>query len=123
MKTKKKILIICAVGTNRSRYLANYLRRKGYSTRYGGIAPKWPEGANPLKPEHVDWADIVIIVRKRLKPIFKKRFPKFKKKLIVFDISDSKRLAPEEFQKYEGLEFQKKWTYPRLRKAVNEALK
>jgi tRNA 2-selenouridine synthase SelU len=39
MKNKTKVLCVCARGRNRSKYLAKYLRRGGYSTRAGGVEP------------------------------------------------------------------------------------
>ncbi|MGM5483546.1 MAG: hypothetical protein ACQER9_01365 [Nanobdellota archaeon] len=41
-----KILSICNLGQNRSRYLANWLAKKGYKTDFGGIDSF---GVNPLK--------------------------------------------------------------------------
>lgn len=47
---KLKVLCICTMGLNRSKYLAEYLKGKGYETRYGGVGPCKidPEPANPL---------------------------------------------------------------------------
>lgn len=126
----KKILCICAKGLNRSKYLALYLRRKGYKTRYGGLEPyeenpNW--NWNSTNQKDIDWADTIIIVRKRLENVLKKKFKVSKtKKIIVLDVTDSKRLLPKEFSKLKKLdyhEFQKKWTYPQLRKAIKRYLK
>ncbi len=126
-KRKKKVLCICSKGMNRSKYLASYLRRKGYSTKYGGIEPEGEGQFNPLKPKDIDWADIIIIIRKRLKRIFKRKFKNKinNKKLIILDVTDSRRLIPEEFTHLRDLnhkEFQKKWTRPQLRKAIKSYL-
>ncbi len=119
-----KILCICAQGQNRSKYLAQYLRRKGYSTKFGGIEAN---AINPITQNKIKWADILIIVRKRLIKILKKKFPEVKKKkMIVLDVTDSKRLIPKEFAHLKELnhfEFQKKWTRPQLRKAIKPHLK
>jgi predicted protein tyrosine phosphatase len=124
---KKKILCVCVRGMNRSKYLAQYLRRKGYSTRFGGVEPyekpeyKW----TPVSQKKIDWADVIIIVRKRVAPILKKKFNINKKKLIVFDVTDSKRLIPEKFKSLRELnhkEFNRVWTYPQLRKAIKPYL-
>ncbi|MGV8151477.1 MAG: hypothetical protein ACP5OG_00195 [Candidatus Nanoarchaeia archaeon] len=125
MKKKLKVLCVCAVGVNRSKYLASYLKRKGYLTRFGGVDYKKEGYYNPLKQTDVDWANIIIVVRKRLKPILKKKFNIKNKKLIVLDVSDSKNLIPEEFahlKELNYLEFQKKWTRPQLRKAIKPYL-
>ena len=127
MKKKTKVLCVCAKGMNRSKYLAKYLRSKGYSTKFGGVEPyekpeyKW----NPVSQKKVDWADVIVIVRKRISKILKKRFKTKGKKIIVFDVSDSPRLVPEEFKELRELdhkEFNKKWTYPQLRKAIKPYL-
>lgn len=123
---KKKVLCICAKGMNRSKYLAEYLRRKGYSTRYGGIDPENEKRYKLLKEKDVEWAEIVIIVRKRLLKIFKKKYPKFKGKLIVLDVTDSRRLIGEKYPEFKEInyeQFQKKWTRPQLRKEIKKYLK
>lgn len=119
----KKILCVCAKGQNRSKYLADYLRRKEYLTRYGGLEINKEESINQrlITQKDIDWADIIILVRKRLKQLFKKKF-KCKKKIILLDVTDSKRLIPQRYAYLRELshtEFQKKWTRPQLRKAIN----
>jgi predicted protein tyrosine phosphatase len=124
---KPKILCICAKGINRSRYLAAYLRRKGYSTRSGGVEPyenpkyKW----KPTTQKQINWADIIIVIRKRLISIIDKKFNIKNKKIIILDVTDSKRLIPDEFKELKNLdlhEFNLKWTYPQLRKAIKQYL-
>ena len=110
---------------NRSKYLAHYLRRKGYSTTHGGVEsykenPEWKW--NPLTQKKIDWAEVIIVVRERLVGDLKKKFKLKGKKIIVLDVTDSKRLAPKEFQALSHREFQKKWTYPQLRKAIKGCL-
>ncbi|MFH1376781.1 MAG: AAA family ATPase [Candidatus Woesearchaeota archaeon] len=121
----KRILCVCAVGTNRSRYLASYLKKKGYSTKFGGVDYREEGYYNPLKQEDVDWANTIIITRKRLKPIFDKKFKFKNKRVIVLDVTDSKRLIPEKLAHLRDLDFetfQKKWTRPQLRKAIKKYL-
>ena len=71
---KPKILCVCSMGLNRSKYVAGYLNEKGYETRFGGIGPCRidPVPANPLKKEDVEWADILIVAREKHKPILEK---------------------------------------------------
>lgn len=123
--SKPRILCICAVGTNRSKYLASYLRKKGYPTRFGGVNYREEGKYNPLKQSDVHWADIIVIVRKNLVKIFNKKYKSPKKKIIILDVTDSKNRIPKEFYhltKLNHKEFQKKWTYPELRKAIQPYL-
>ncbi|MGD9276798.1 MAG: hypothetical protein PVJ67_06525 [Candidatus Pacearchaeota archaeon] len=87
---KQKILCICAKGQNRSRYLSEYLKSLGYESRFGGVEgyDKTPGKApNPVEQKDVDWADLIIITRKRLEAIFNQLF-KTNKKILVFDVPD-----------------------------------
>ena len=95
---------------NRSKYLAGYLKRKGYNTRYGGIGPcKFdPEPKNPLKKEDIEWADIIITARDKHKPILVNDYGVKNKKIIV--------------NKIDQKDFNKKWTYPQLRKSIKPYL-
>ena len=112
---------------NRSKYLAMYLRKKSYSTKFGGVEPydnpEYPW--NPTSQRDIDWAEIIIIVRKRVLPKLKKKFELSNKKIIVLDVTNSKRLIPEEFKDFRELDhgdFNEKWTYPQLRKAIKPYL-
>jgi predicted protein tyrosine phosphatase len=124
---KLKVLTICFMGRNRSKYLAGYLRRKGYSTRYGGLEYHEWKGITTkfVKEKDIEWADVIIIVRKRLKAVFDQKFGKVNKNIIILDVSDRKELVPKEFfhlTKLDDKEFNKKWTYPNLRKAIKPYL-
>ena len=126
MGEKKRVLIICAKGSNRSPYLAKYLRREGYSTTYGGIEEHIEKPVmRYVTWKMVNWAEIIIIVKKRLKKLFDKKFRAKGKKIIILNVTDSKRLIPKKFADLKELghkEFQKKWTYPQLRKAIKPYL-
>jgi len=129
-KKKLKVLCVCSKGRNRSRYLASYLKKKSHATRFGGIEKfrlKRFVGLVPklITQKDVDWAEIIIIARKRLFPIFKKKFKFNGRRIIVLDVTDSERLIPKEFSYLRELdyeEFQKKWTYPQLREAIKKYL-
>ena len=70
-KSKLKVLCVCAKGRNRSKYLASYLKRKNYLTRFRGIEYEIdPNIENKILQSDVDWADIILIVRPRLKKLF-----------------------------------------------------
>lgn len=115
------------MGLNRSKYLAGYLKRKGYETRYGGVGPcKFdPAPKNPINISDVEWADIIITAREKHKPILIKNYPVENKKIICLDVTDSRKAMSEiypEFKNIEHSEFNKKWTYPQLRKAIKDYL-
>jgi len=119
---RKKVLCVCAYGLNRSRYLAGYLKSKGYNTRYGGATIEAP---NPIYQKDIEWADVVIVARKRLVPVIKERFHIRGKKLIVLNVTDSPFALFLERRRLNFLDyihFQKKWTYPKLRKSIDEYL-
>jgi predicted protein tyrosine phosphatase len=86
---RKKVLCVCAKGLSRSKYLASYLRNKGYSTRWGGVEGMNKRGKAPnhLTQEDIEWADLVIITRKRIRPKFDKQF-KNRKNKIQLDVVD-----------------------------------
>lgn len=125
---KLKVLCVCAKGLNRSPYLASYLRRKGYSTRFGGVenalGRKSRRPPKLIKNEDVKWADVIVIVRRRIYPLFKRKF-KTNENVILLDVTDSKRHIPKEFVHLKELDFKqfhKKWTYPQLRMAIKKHL-
>ena len=124
---KPKILCICTMGRNRSKYLAKYLKEKGYETRYGGVGPckTDPVPENPAKKEDMEWADIIITARKKHKPILIEKYGIKNKRIITLDVKDSQKAASEiypEFKDIENGEFNKKYTYPKLRKAIEPYL-
>ena len=127
VRKKPRILAICTMGLNRSKYLASYLKNKGYGTRYGGIGfgRVDKKAHKPFKQEDIDWADIIVVARKRHKPLLKKHYKVKGKKIITLDVSDSKRRIGKKFPTLGKLDFktfQRKWTYPQLRKAIKPYL-
>ena len=124
---KPKVLTICSMGLNRSKYLASYLKKKGYRTRYGGIGFGRIDkiAHNPFKQKDIDWADIIIVVRKKHKPLLRKHHNVKGKKIIVLDVTDSRRRVERKFPELRKLDFKtfnNKWTYPQLRKAIKPYL-
>ncbi len=116
---------------NRSKYLAQYLKGKGYLTKYGGVEGYGDEEKNKhyrwveATQKQVDWADILIVVRGKFKISLKKKYKVGKKKIITLEVVDSKKLIPEKFADLRDLsywDFQKAWTYPQLRKAIKPYL-
>ncbi len=111
------------MGRNRSKYLAKYLNEKGYETRYGGVGPCRvdPAPENPAKKEDMNWADIIITARKKHRPILMEKYGIKEDKIISLEVKDSQKAASEiypEFKSIEHDEFNQKWTYPQLRKAI-----
>jgi predicted protein tyrosine phosphatase len=126
-KRKPRILCVCTMGLNRSKFLAEYLAKKGYETRYGGIGPCRvdPEPTNPVNPEDFEWADIIITARKKHKPILINKHKIKNKRIITLDITDSRKAMSKiypEFKNIKNSEFNKKWTYPQLIKSLEKYL-
>lgn len=125
VKKRKNVLCVCAHGKNRSRYLAEYLRKKGYSTKYGGVNCGKCEDCNLLMKEEVEWADIIIIARKNLVSRFRQMYHPKGKKLIVLDVTDSRKVASDkkhDFLKMEYPMFKEDYVEPHLRKAIKPYL-
>ncbi|MBS3092089.1 hypothetical protein J4466_01575 [Candidatus Pacearchaeota archaeon] len=124
---KPKVLCICSMGINRSKYLANYLKNKGYRTRYGGIGFGiiHEKAHNPFKQEDIDWAEVIIVVRKKHKPLLKKHYKVKGKRIIVLDVTDSRKIIGGKYSHLNNLDhptFNRMWTYPQLRKAIKPYL-
>ncbi len=124
---KPKVLCVCTMGLNRSKYLSTYLKRKGYKTKYGGIGPCKIDSqpANPVCPKDIEWADVIIAVRKKHESILKECYNIKGKKLIILEVTDSRKKISEihpEFKKMKQSIFNKKWTHPQLRKAIKPYL-
>lgn len=124
---KSKILCICTMGLNRSKWVAEYLKEKGYETRYGGIGPCRvdPEPANPINPKDLEWADIIIVARDKHILILKNSFGVKNKKIISLDVSDSRYKAYLKNPEWENIsqeEYNKLWTYPKLKEALEKHL-
>jgi predicted protein tyrosine phosphatase len=124
---KAKVLCVCTMGQNRSKYVSEYLSKLGYETRYGGVGPcKYdPEPVNPLKSQDIDWADVVIVMREKHIKQLKEIYGVNDKRIINLEVSDSQRLASEKDEKYSEMtreEFNKSWTYPQLEKELEKYL-
>jgi predicted protein tyrosine phosphatase len=87
-----KVLCICTMGLNRSKFLAEYLASLGHETRYGGVGPcKFdPAPANPAKKEDMNWADIIVTAKPKHAPILRDDFGIVDKKIISLDVTDSR---------------------------------
>ncbi len=123
---KLKVLCVCSMGLNRSKYLASYLRNKGYKTRFEGIGGRIRKDPyNPFNQEDIDWADIIIVVRKKHVLMIKKKYKVKNKKVIALEVLDSRKRIGQKYPKLNNLDFetfQKRWTRPQLRKAIKSYL-
>ena len=126
-RQKPKVLCVCSMGLNRSRFLAKYLKEKGYETRYGGVGPCRvdPEPENPVNTEDIGWADIIITARKKQKPILTESYGVDPKRIITLDVTDSRKAMSEIYPEFKNIsheEFNKRWTHPQLMKEIGEYL-
>jgi len=118
---KPKILCACANGVTRSKYLAKYLKGKGYKAKFGGSA-EFAE--NPVTQEMIDWADIIITLRNKHKDNLLRRFNTADKQIISLEVSQH----PEEYIKapnhidHKSDEFIKKYVHPEIRKQIKKYL-
>ncbi len=79
-----KVLSVCSRGVNRSRYLAEYLREKGYETDFCGVA----EGAErECTGEKIEWADLIICTTPKHLRLLLEKFH-IRKPVIVLRIRD-----------------------------------
>ena len=120
----KKVLCICALGKNRSKYLSEYLSRKGYETRYGGVNCWKKKGCNPINSKDVKWAEVIIIVRKKLEKKFDAKYTT-RKKTIILEVTDSKKIAARKNKKWlkkDYKTFKKEYVEPRLRRGIRPYL-
>lgn len=125
----KKILCLCDLGRNRSRFLAAYLKQKGFQTRYGGlrVGPKdllkpnqLSQYAKPTTKKDIDWADLIIIARKGLKSELIKKYQPTQK-IILLQVSDDQKYIGRKYPKFKKISyvrFQKLWVEPQLKKAI-----
>jgi predicted protein tyrosine phosphatase len=124
---KPKVLCVCSMGLNRSKWVANYLKEKGYETRYGGIGPcKFDsEPANPIDPKDLEWADIIIAARGKHEVVLKEKYRIKNKKIIVLEVSDSRYkayLKNPAWKEISQEDYNKIWTYPKLKEALGPHL-
>lgn len=116
------ILIVCNWGKNRSSYLAQYLKQKGYAVKYGGI---FKESDNPITQDKVNWSDVLIFVQPQTKEDFEKQFKITEQKIAILDVEDRiSVLAPEKenISPEEWTQIQQERVYPELEKQIDKYL-
>lgn len=116
------ILVVCYFGKNRSKYLANYLEKKGYTVKFGGIVE---ETNNRITQGSVDSANVIIFVETRVEKSFLKRYKLGQQRAIVLDVDDRVEiLAPDkkEVTPEEWAQLQEKMVYPELERQIEKYL-
>ncbi len=81
-----KILAVCTYGQNRSKYLAEYLRSKGYDAEYGGVKQA---SFNSLTQDKIDWADTIVFANRKIEEKFSEQYNHKDKKSITLDVSNN----------------------------------
>jgi|SaaInlStandDraft_5_1057022.scaffolds.fasta_scaffold11204_3 hypothetical protein len=116
-----KILTMCAFGKNRSRYLAEYLEKKGYDTDFAGVCQDHDE-----VQEKIDVADVIIAVHPDIKEQLQLWYDVKQKMIIGLNVEDRPEVVLPEGKTLDGEawgDFQEKEVYPILIKDIEERLK
>lgn len=116
-----KILILCAHGKNRSRYLAEYLATKGYETDFDGVNNDDKKSVQ----EKISWADTIIAVTRDIHEKAQADFDFTEKKVFGLDVDDRPEtcfLSLPILTGDEWVEFQHQHVYPKLTEQVNKIL-
>jgi len=116
-----KILILCAHGKNRSRYLAEYLATKGFETDFDGVKNESKEAVQAK----IAWADTVIAVTRDIHEKALADFDFTEKKVFSLDVDDRSEkffLSCVVASGDEWIEFQEKHVYPKLIEQTNKIL-
>lgn len=116
----RRILVICYMGRNRSKYLADYLTDKGFVADCAGILQ---ETKNLVTQEKVDQSEILIFVMPRIQEKFLRQFNICKQKIITLDVEDRLDILCPEKDSHtpdEAKEVYETKVYPELRKQIAE---
>ncbi|MFH0891279.1 MAG: hypothetical protein V1867_00695 [Candidatus Falkowbacteria bacterium] len=116
----RRILVICYMGRNRSKYLADYLTGKGFIADCAGISP---ETKNLATQDKIDQSDILIFVMPRIKEKFLRLYKIHKQEIITLDVEDRLDiLCPEKdsHSPSEAREVYEEKVYPELIKQITE---
>jgi len=103
---KLKVLCVCGLGLNRSRYLAKYLGEKGYDTKWRGLesCDFNLESKNLIGIKDIEWADIIVVSKEKYKSILNDNFKVRDKKIVCLDIVSLRKIDGEYSQLRRELE-------------------
>jgi predicted protein tyrosine phosphatase len=114
-----RILCVCKMGRNRSRYLAGYLASRGHKTRYAGVSRI---ATRPLQQEDIDWAQLVITAKGWMRDRMFERYGCKEKRIIALDVDDNPLLiGPQAIMSMildPNSEYQERFVYCKLRRQV-----
>lgn len=79
-----KVLVLCAYGQNRSRYVAKYLSEKGYETDFDGVQNSDRDAVQAK----IDAADVIITVSADVHAGLVHNFNLDDKRVIEIDVDD-----------------------------------
>jgi len=116
----RRILVICYMGMNRSKYLADYLTGLGFKADCAGILP---ETKNLATQEKIDQSDILIFVMPRIKEKFLKQYKINKQEIITLDVEDRLDILCPEKDSHtpsEAKEVYEAKVYPKLIQQITE---
>ncbi|MFH1170920.1 MAG: hypothetical protein V1778_00040 [bacterium] len=114
------ILVVCHWGRNRSKYVAEYLRTKGYATDFAGILD---ETENQVTPTRMRWAEKILVVEPSIAKELKRQFPEEKNKIVSINVDDrTARPGVAGLTGDEWTRHQEEVVYPNLLQAVDRLL-
>lgn len=117
-----KILVICYMGMNRSKYLANFLSEQGLYASCAGILA---ETKNLVTQDQIDQSDVLIFVMPRIQEKFLLNFQVKQQRIITLNVEDRLDLicpdkinpSPEEIQEIYSTK-----VYPELERQISDYL-
>lgn len=113
-----KILVLCTFGKNRSRFLAEYLLKKGYVADYAGV-----ENAQAKTQAKIDACDVIVSVHPTVVKKLKSDFDLKGKKVIELDVDDRPQEVLCLIKPLQGdawLEFQKRYVFSKLVEQIDK---
>lgn len=116
-----KILVLCAYGQNRSRYVARYLKDKGYEADFDGVMKE----NDDLVQAKIDDASVIITVSKDVHARLVHNFNLNDKRVIEIDVDDRPGVVLENNCQLSGgdwINFQEKFVYPKLVEQLDKFL-
>jgi predicted protein tyrosine phosphatase len=116
-----KILVLCAHGKNRSRYLAEYLSQKGYDAEAAGVDQVDKEDV----VRKINAADVVVSVNRSVRERLFKNFDLTGKRHIELEVEDRPEYVLSKHKILSGedwIAFQEEYVYPELKRQMDKYL-